>query len=294
MLYGLPAVVSFLVGRAVGRHPIRRRSVGQYIVIVIDSLRMDTAKDCMYAECSSPPEVVHILNSMGLTDEAKIRVYFAGTPDRKRYYKLFEHLVAYKFRAILWENIPALVKKSRGLPRLDSGVDCVSSDLTHVIQAKWYKPDGKPVPHTDVSTFFTLGTTVMHATKFTLVTSEGVTLGPLCPPNIDHVIVDNVEFVETLVMFQQGAEAQYREMCHRSGHPSIPPSIPCGKVFSYVTRILRMMTIPQLEILIAETATAMPASNEIDATNIQEMINILATARVSSLSLRVASSPQCE
>jgi hypothetical protein len=158
---------------------------------------MSEAKDCMYDECDNDVNISQILNEMEVTDEEKIQSFVYGKPNRQRYYKLFEYAVARKFRAVLWEKIPSAEKKMRGLPQPDCGIDCVSPNLNHAIQAKWWRPDSY-VPQKEIGTFFLLGA-LMGATRFTIVTSEGVTLTRTRPPCIKHVVISNKELVRILV-----------------------------------------------------------------------------------------------
>jgi hypothetical protein len=73
----------------------------------------------------------------------------------------------------------------------------MSTDLTHAIQSKWHKP-GASIPYTEISTFFTLGH-MMGATRFTIVTSMNVTLNKICPRNVEHVIIEDREFIQILM-----------------------------------------------------------------------------------------------
>jgi hypothetical protein len=111
---------------------------------------------------------------------------------------LFEYVVAHKFGAILWEKVPRLAKTSRGLLVQDSGVDCVTPDFAHAIQAKWHRSTSQ-VSFTELSTFFATGT-LMKATRLTIVTSEGVSL-KVQLPNLEHVVISNDEYVQILVSF---------------------------------------------------------------------------------------------
>jgi hypothetical protein len=159
---------------------------------------MSEIKDCMRVECDNSQEIVRLLRKMALTDEAKIREFIAEfDPDRRRNYKLFEYVVAHKFGAVLWENIPKLEKTSRDLPIPDKGIDCVSPDFAHAIQAKWHKP-GACISFTEAATFFTLGAT-MKATRLTIVTSEGVLMNGIRIPGVEHLIISNDEFARMLV-----------------------------------------------------------------------------------------------
>ncbi len=143
-------------------------------------------------------ELAKLLCNMGLISAPKIRAFVCSlNPNRALNYMLFEYVVAIKYIATLWANLGADVKKNMGVSVADSGIDCVSSDLKHVIQAKWYKPKRR-ISHTSISTFFTSGAT-MDATRFTIVTSERVTLIKSRPRIIGHDILNNTEFGDILL-----------------------------------------------------------------------------------------------
>lgn len=154
------------------------------------------AMDCKYDTRSNALDIVRHLTRLELMDEVKIRT-FISSPDRVQNYKLFECVVAHKFGAVPWGDIPDTSKQAKGVPHQDKGIDCMSPDLTHAIQAKWYKP-GASISYTELSTFFTLGH-IMGSSRFTIVTSARVTLSKTRPPNIDHVVIEDDELIQTLV-----------------------------------------------------------------------------------------------
>lgn len=159
--------------------------------------KMDTElKCCAYDAELNPYEIIQILDGLDISSEDEIRA-LVNKPNRIKYFKLFEYTVAHKFGAITWENIPAPVKKIRRLPIPDKGIDCVTPDLSHAIQVKWYRP-GSYVQLTEIATFYALGS-FMNATRLTVVTSEGVRLSPIQPPGVEHLVISNSELAQMLI-----------------------------------------------------------------------------------------------
>ncbi len=160
---------------------------------------MSEAKGRVGVEDDNSQGIILFMREAALIDEASIRSFITHfNPDRRRNFKLFEYVVAHKFGAILWEKIPRLTKTSRGLLVQDSGVDCVTPDFAHAIQAKWHRSTSQ-VSFTELSTFFATGA-LMKATRLTIVTSEGVSL-KVQLPNLEHVVISNAEYVQILVSF---------------------------------------------------------------------------------------------
>jgi hypothetical protein len=160
---------------------------------------MNETKSRVCAEDDNSQGIIQFMREAALIDEASIRSFIIHfNPDRRRNFKLFEYVVARKFGAILWEKVPRLAKTSRSLVVQDSGVDCVTPDFAHAIQAKWHRATSQ-VSFTELSTFFATGA-LMKATRLTIVTSEGVSL-KVQLPNLEHVVISNDEYVQILVSF---------------------------------------------------------------------------------------------
>jgi hypothetical protein len=141
--------------------------------------------------------LAQVLRNMGLTDKAKIRTFVESKdPNRRLNYMLFEYAVAIKYGAQTWASISPDIKKAWRAPIADNGIDCIGDNFKHAIQAKWCKPKAC-ISFTSVATFFTLGTTV-GATRFTIVTSEKVTISKSSPQNVEHAILSNAEFIDVL------------------------------------------------------------------------------------------------
>jgi hypothetical protein len=142
-------------------------------------------------------ELAQLLRNMGLTSVEKIRTFVESKdPNRRLNYMLFEYAVAIKYGAWTWASIQPDIKKAWNAPIIDSGIDCVGDDFKHVIQAKWRKPKNC-IPFKQVATFHTLGDTI-GATRFTIVTSERVTITKTRPRCVEHAIIGNAEFVDIL------------------------------------------------------------------------------------------------
>ncbi len=141
--------------------------------------------------------LAQVLRNMGLTDKTKIRAFVESKdPNRRLNYMLFEYAVAIKYGAQTWASISPDIKKAWRAPIADNGIDCIGDNFKHAIQAKWCKPKAC-ISFTSVATFFTLGTTV-GATRFTIVTSEKVTISKSSPQNVEHAILSNAEFIDVL------------------------------------------------------------------------------------------------
>ncbi len=156
---------------------------------------MSKTSECAYDADDNAQGIAHLLGEMKLTNEAEIRTYVAD-PDRVQNFRLFEYVVARKFGAVLWTKIPAAVKKQRKVQQSDCGIDCVTPNFTHVIQAKWRKPT-TCLSQRDLGTFFGVGS-FMEATRYTVVTSEGVRLSETRAPAIEHVVISNAELISAL------------------------------------------------------------------------------------------------
>lgn len=143
-------------------------------------------------------EIALLLYASGLTSPAAIVRYILGKPDRQRDFRLFEYAVARKYSALRWNELPRAFLEPRGLLKMDMGVDCLTADASHAIQAKWQEP-GSRVERPKITSFYTQAAGCIRAKRLTIVTSEAVKLSSHCPDDIEHHFLPHAELARILV-----------------------------------------------------------------------------------------------